>query len=681
MKRLLLQCLLPLLFSFLLQAQHRSDIRILEYSVDASFNDGADRISGSASVWLQVTADSIVVFRFTVPVAMEITAVRDIDDDRYVHEPIPLFRSFNAHAVELPSYRFRNDSFLVTIEFETTVDTSSASSMFLNAREFVLPFTPAAAWLPHFELSVAERASIRFSVPSGYTVAGSATLSASPAGDGRRIWEATRLDRTDLQDFFSVAGSVSLSEKTSISSDSTVSVSLFFTPAHFDPRFADSLAAYLTDAALFFQKVAGHHAAPFSHRFIVAGDPHAQDVILRCGSRTVIRNSPAYALYDTTMFFRTAGNTLLRELARNFCPAAMDSLPLFDRGWAGYLATRYITQRYNNPVVNRRERLDLLFKALSFYPTKPLAAAQSAGPLESEILSSKAVYVFLMLEELLSPQSLDMVMSQFFRRNAAARAGMDEFRRLCEQDYGSSLEQFFRQWLEKTDVPELALRWKNDHTVRGNVLTTVSVEQRGGLFAVPVNLSFTVGNKTVLKRVMVDQSAHTFSFTFSSPPKNVEIDPHYSLLRWILDYRILAHARSSLLYRVLERNITMATREAVLTLELDPVNATGAAPIAYYSLGMISAIEGDLDQAKEYFFQSMQSAAVNETSVFPLLSLVRYANIVEAEGNRSDAIPMYERAKTEGWKNPATLTPVIVEAEQYLRIPFVSGDDVWYTIR
>ena len=680
MNRFLLHSILVLLLCIPVYGEQQSDVRILEYSVDAAINESADKISGTASVWLQVTTDSLLVFRFTVPSAIEIIAVRDIDDDRYSHEPIPLIKTFFAHAVELPSYRFRNDTFLVKIEFETSFDTSSLSPIFLNTREFVLPYSSDDTWLPQFDHATASRVSMRCTVPSNFMVIGGIPLTASPAGELGTLWEASRMDPVDLQDFFTLAGSVSFTELTRVSPDSLLSISLFITASRFHPRFADSLLTYLTDAAVYFQRVTGKYSGEFSQRFVVLGENQTQDVMLRTGNCAISRNSPASTVYDSTVFFRTGRNRWLIELARRFCPPIKDSIPLFDHGWAGFLASRFIMERYDDPAIDRRERLDLMFTALSFYPSMPLSAGQAVHPYGSQMLSSKGRYVFLMLEQLLGTQSFNSGIAEFYHSTAAASAGIHEFQMLCEQEYGSSLEQFFRQWLDRSSVPELAMRWKTENTMRGVALTTVSVEQRGDLFSIPITLSFSIGNKTVPKRVIVDQASHTFTFTFSSPPKNVEIDPHFSVLRWVLDFRILAHARSSQLYRVLDRNIAMATREAVLTLELDPVNATGSAPIAYYSLGAIAVVGGDLDQAKEYFIKAMQSNSVDESSLYPLLSLVRYANIIEMEGNRPEALVMYERAAEEGRKNPSLYAAVIVEAEKYLRVPFISGDDVWYGI-
>jgi hypothetical protein len=677
MKRFLL---LSIIVAMPLRGMQQSEIRILEYSVTAAVNERADGIDGTASVWLQVVADSLRTFRFTVPSAIEIEDIRDIDNDRYGYERIPLIRTSLAYAVELPSYRFRNDSFLVTIRFEATFDTSSGAPIFLNSREFVLPYSSGESWLPQFDHTIASRASLRLTVPDNFTIAGGSSFFAAAETEPGTQWEASHRDPVDLRDFFTLTGSIFWTERRRVSADSLVSVSFLYSPLRFNERFADSLAAYLVDAAVYYKRLTGSDSVRFSQRFILVGENQSQDMTLRAGSAVIKRYSPAFTVFDSTVFYRTVRNRWLIELARSFSPVAGNSPPIFDHGWAGYLATKYVLERHGSPSIERRERLDLMVNALSFYPSIPLAAERTTHPYHSDLLSYKGRYFFLMLEHLLGSGSFDTVIFRHYRRSSVTPAGIDDFRMLCEQEYGSSLVQFFNQWLNRSSVPEFAIRWNTENTQRGISLTTVALEQRGDLFSIPITLSFSIGDKSVPKRVLVEQARHSFTFTFSSPPKNVEIDPQFAVLRWVLDLRILAHARSSLFFRVFDRNIVMAKREAELTLELDPVNATGSAPIAYFSLGTVAVIEKDTEQAKELFLKAMQSATVEESSLFPLFSLVRYANILEMEGNRTDAVSLYERAAAEGWKNPSLYASVIIEAEKYLRTPFVTGDDVWYRI-
>lgn len=659
-------------------ALQQADIRIMEYSVKAAINAEKSAVEGSASVWLQVNADSIDRFRFIVPAGMSVTAVRDIDDDRYTVERREVATALFSHSVLLPSHRYRKDSFFVSIEFESVFDTASTASMFINSREFILPFVPGTFWLPRFDTDAAARASLNFIAPATMMVFGGIVASDSVLDDEQRSWTFASGVPIDLRDIFTLCGSVTVAEISMTSPDSSVTVSFYIDTTRFQRRLADSLVAFLFDAAQYYLNLTGRTVEPFVQRYVVAGHVAIQGQVFRTGNTVIDRNSPSFTVYDTTMFTRSIKNLWLLELGRSFCLPTVDSTALFDDGWAGYLATKYILQRYRVPTVERRERLDLMINALSFYPTNPLAAGRRQRSNERDVLSFKGRYFFLMVEHVVGDITFAAVIRSMYGERNKRLISIDEFRLLCEREYGSPLEQFFRQWLYGSGVPEIVIQWKTETTRRGTTQTTVTVEQRGELFSLPITLAFTIGNRIIPKRILVDKALQTFSFAFASAPTHVEIDPNYSILRWILDVRILAHAYSSRLFRVFDRDISNAEREALLTLELDPVNATGSAPIAYFSLGKLSVIEGDLEQAKEYFVKAMQSSAVEESALYPLLSLVRFANVLEMEGNRQEAIAIYERAIAEGYKNPSVFAPVIVEAERYFHQPFISSDALWY---
>lgn len=672
---LLLKSIIVTLPLFALQ---QADIRIGEYSVRATINAERSTVEGSVSVWLQVTADSIERFRFVVPAGMSVNAVRDIDDDRYTEQRSEITSLLYSHIVELPSHRYRSDSFFVSIEFESVLDSASTAPMFVNRRECILPFLPETFWLPWFDADAALRVSLHLIAPEAMTMFGGFAASDSVIDDENRSWTFANNAPTGLRDMFTVCGSVAVREIAKASPDSSVSVSFFIDTTRFHGRLADSLLSFLFDAARYYKNLTGRASERFEQRYIVAGNVNVPGQLYRMGNAVIDRHSPASTVFDSLIFTRSTRNTWLMELARSFCPPSVDSTALFDEGWAGYLATTYILQRYRDPSVERRERLDLMINALSFYPTNPLAAGRTQRSNERDVLSFKGRYFFLMVEHVIGGGSFATVMRSMYGERNNRLLSIDEFRLLCEQEYGSPLEQFFRQWLYGSGIPEFVIHWKTETTRRGTTQTTVTVEQRGELFSLPITLAFTIGKRIVPKRIHVDKALQTFSFILPSAPTRIEIDPNFSILRWIIDVRILAHAYSSRLFRVYDRDVSNAEREALLTLELDPVNATGSAPIAYFSLGKLSVIEGDLEQAKEYFVKSMQSFAVEESALYPLLSLVRFANIVEMEGQRTEAIAMYERAMTEGYKNPSLYAPVIVEAERYLLRPFVSSDALWF---
>lgn len=631
-------------------------------------------IAGTVRTWLTVLGDSASALRFTVPASYDIEAVRDIDEDRFPYRRTGTASGRAEYTVTLPSFRYRGDSLFLSVEFEAALDSSSHLRSFINPREFILLNAAPDGWLPSFGARTADSASLLLSVDGPHRVMAGTPADTVTDDEGSRRHRFAAAGPVPLSEFFSLCGSMLLSERSVTAHDPPVTVTLLADTSRLDARYADSLIAFLADAASYYRRLSGR-GGPFVQRFAVIGDDDILQEPFRTGTLVIARNTPALAVFDTAAFRRSTRNPWLSELARRFRLASADSLALLDDGWSGYLATRYILHRNGGAGTERRERLDLMINALSFYPAAPLSAGRRNRANENEVLSYKGRFLFLMLEDLLGREAFDSAVTALY---ALESPGPADLQRLSEASYGTPLDRFFDQWLNRSGAPEYAMRWSQTTTPRGRTLVTLSVEQRGDLFTGPVRFVYTVGAKRIPKMFRLDQQRQEFTFAAPAPVRSVELDPDLTLLRWLLDIRILAHARSSRLFRSLDRDISTAEREARLALDLDPANATGSAPVAYFSLGKLAVIERDMERAKEHFLKAMRSAPTEETALYPLLSLVRYANVLEMEGLRSEALPLYERARSEGRKDPALFAPVIIEAEKYLRIPFVSADDLWY---
>ncbi len=383
-----------------------------------------------------------------------------------------------------------------------------------------------------------------------------------------------------------------------------------------------------------------------------------------------------YAVFDSSLLTRSINNPWLTNIARQFCPASNDTTSLFHDGFASYLASRFLSTQF--PHLEKRERFDAISTALSFFPTGTIAAGRTSRTNTEEMLTFKGRYIFSMLEYILGGETFDRIIATMSERHSVKEISFNDLRVICEDEYGSSLEWFFSEWLHRSSAPEFVMQWKSEKTPRGVVIAAITIEQRGDLFSMPVPIIFSFGGRTVTKRVFVEQAKQEFTFTFPSSPVNVELDPDYTVFRWLREIRILAHARSADLFLKVNLDTVNAEREALYTLQLDPTNSTGSAPIAYFVSGKIAVIKGDLERAKENFLKAMLSSSAEETELYKLLSLVRYANVLEIEGNRTEAVPLYQRAVVEGMKKPFLFERAVTEAETFLREEFVSPPSYWF---
>jgi len=648
--------------------------RIVSYDLRAALNERMGTIAGTLIVTLDRSTFRNEPLSFVVPRAWEIAAVRD-----HENEPYDIERS-NAdrpkQSVILIEDLNEEDTVRLTIEFTARFDSSRSAEMFINASELLLPCTDSLSWLPTFRTRTAERTSLDIIVDANVTLFAAVPLDSNSA-EGRVHWKRSTNERTALSSSFTLAGIAHAVRSSTVNADSTRSVTFITPSAGFDKRYAAAVSQQLIDALRFFTALTGKRPVQQLQYVIVGGATFTPE-ILETPEMIIHRSSPAYSLFDSSALNRIAYNHWLMETARRFTPVTTDSTAFFDDGFAAYLAHRFLAERY--PALEQKERFSIIANSLTFFPHALSVAGHRSAVDTDEIVSYRGRYIFLMLEYLLGTASFDSVIARMSVRFAEEPASFAAFQQLCEEEYGTPLDWFFEQWVRRSTAPEFVMQWNHARTPRGMSIVTVTVDQRGGLFRMPVPVHFTFGGRTIVKRVLIEQSKQEFTFVFPSPPSAVELDPGFAILRWLLELRISAHARTALQYLSVSRDIANAEREAQYTLQLDPNNSTGSAPLVYFVLGNSAAANNEAEKGKEYFQKALASGATAETEKYKLLSLVQYANLLELEGKKDEADALYRRVVIEGTADPLLYERAIIKAELRLHGVTTTRNDVWFEL-
>jgi tetratricopeptide (TPR) repeat protein len=641
-------------------------------------NDRTREITGRIHVEAQLVDSASAQFFFFVPKEWAINSLQDRNNDSYDDDrTTSVAGNVDLIRLDLSDEKQPNDTLFLNIEFKTILDSSSFGNIFLNQKEFLLPYNSLHSWLPLFGSLTTECFSLELTVPQQFTVVSEQPFD-TVSTDGSRIWKRSASQRTLLSTAFTLCGLQNPMKQKAFSSDSLFSVTLFSSPFRFNQQYAAAISSQLSDAIRYFTAMTKQTRVK-SMTYAVVGNGKIEKPVFSSRDFIILRNSPAYTVFDSASITRTAFNHWLLRLSRRFCPASNDSTAVFDDGFASYLALRFLRSSY--PSFTKQEQFQSLSNALTFFPVGTIAAGHTSKANTNEIISFKGRNLFLMLEHLLGSESFSAVIETVSARYSETHITFNEFQSLCEAEYGSSLEWFFNQWLYRSTVPEYVMQWKSETTLRGMSIIRTTIEQRGDLFSMPVPIVFTFGNRKVTKRVFVEQAKQEFTFTFPQVPVSVELDPQYTILRWLLNIRISAHAKTSLQFLSINRDVVNAEREALYTLQLDPNNSTGSAPLAYYVLGNISAAAaGNSEKAKENFLKAASSFATEETDLYRLLSSLRYANLLENDGKREEAIALYQRAVTEGLKSPLILERAIIEAENFIHEKFMPNNDLWFDI-
>ena len=310
------------------------------------------------------------------------------------------------------------------------------------------------------------------------------------------------------------------------------------------------------------------------------------------------RNSLSFAAYDTSVLLSSEMSRWVYELADNFGVAVTDSSLWLRAGWSKYLATKFfLKSALDDAEMRRHIRLELLSRTLHFYPAQSLGHGSNSGKNEQARVN-KGAYIFLMLEYVMGEDGFQMALDSVVRSSVLAPVNAASFQRLCEWAYGSPLDWFFTQWLDQTGFPELVLSTEIAQTNRGNYSVRATVSQRGDFFTTPVDIVFSNNVRSITRRVFVSKQDQKFEFILPFLPVRGELDPNYYMLRWVPRLRLLAHARTSVSFRVFDHDLSNSEREASVLLQLDPNNLTGWNNLALFSLGKLSVLKGDLVKSR-----------------------------------------------------------------------------------
>ncbi len=659
---------------------------MLRYHLACTINENRASLECEAEVWVRVLRDSLASVSWNFPASASVRSIRDETDNTIKSTQgvaSPDGASYDV-VCSIPPHLSVNDSVMFRIRYAAAADTSSFADSFIGRREFLLQSRPLSGWAPMISgvrgSSAKPHAPVRLDVliSSEFRIVAGGTVDSLFSRGASTVWRIVRDDAAGWDESFCVAGSKDVQPVSAPGASGMCGVTLYTDPSVFHSGFAASLTSMLGAASRYY---ALQQYRPRYNRltFACIGAASLHALPVKSGNLVIVRNSPAFGSFDSSMFTSTMDNVWLHETARVYAFDVPDSSYWFNESWAGYLSTRFLFAGADPADhLQYNERSHLVMRALDFFPTYPIAAGRSSGLNEDAVFLYKGRYVFMMLEYILGAESFDGVMRDLYGRSRTSPPSIAALQELCEAAYGSPLSWFFDQWLYRTGFPEYALTSETVASPRGTFDVTVTVTQRGDLFAMPLNISFETAGRSVLKRIFMKEEQQRFTFTFSSMPTKIDWNPRYLVLRWIPRFRIMAHARTSVSFRVFNRDIAASEREAELTLQLDPDNNVGANGISLFSLGKAAGTRKDWVKAAEYFLKASQQRDPVGSPSLPLLGLVRHGNVLELLGSREAAIGDYRRALEAAERNPLLYAPVIIEARRFLDQPFTPDDAAWY---
>jgi tetratricopeptide (TPR) repeat protein len=142
-------------------------------------------------------------------------------------------------------------------------------------------------------------------------------------------------------------------------------------------------------------------------------------------------------------------------------------------------------------------------------------------------------------------------MRDFASQYAGKSANMDDFRAVCEKNYGDQLTWFFSQWLDSTGAPEFKDKYTT-YRLGGAAASNPKEEKTPGfrvngeisqdldLFRMPVDIRIDTDGKTEDKRIEVVGTNSPFSIETFGRPRKISIDPDHHVLTNSSDVKLRA---------------------------------------------------------------------------------------------------------------------------------------------
>ena len=207
--------------------------------------------------------------------------------------------------------------------------------------------------------------------------------------------------------------------------------------------------------------------------------------------------------------------------------------PADDGNWAEGLTTfmaDYTLRERGGADAARQDRLEWLreFAVLPAAEDRPLAAFRGREHTASQATGyHKAAFVFEMLRDEIGADAFTAGVRRFWTAHRFRAAGWADLEAAFSQVSGTSLGDFFAQWVGRAGAPALAVR--DVHRDGARVAFTLTQPDPAYALAVPVAIE--TPDATVMRTVHVHRSASEHAIEVTGPARALVVDPDLRVFR------------------------------------------------------------------------------------------------------------------------------------------------------
>jgi aminopeptidase N len=508
------------------EAKPQPGIDVLDYDFHLTLADTTDRIDGTATVRLRVTADTVTAVRLDLvgppdehgDTGMAVSSVSEAEGDvpyRHADDLLHITPEAGLAAGQTHTFRIRYAG--------VPADGLIIGTNRHGDRTFFGDNWPNRArhWLP-VEDHLADKATAAFRVtaPARYeVVSNGALVSDSVAGDTRTThW------RTDvpLPTKVMIIGVADFAIDTVATVDG-VPVQSWVYPEDREAGFADLGQA--PPILRFFEENLGPY-------------PYEKLANVQSATRYGGMENAAAIFYSEEAVADGEDSTplLAHEIAHQWYGNTVTEADWphlwLSEGFATYLTALYL-EHARGPAALTKYMANARRTVLQFHeknPETPLVDTTFSDP--NELLTSnpyqKGAWTLHMLRHEVGTDTFWDGLRAYYDRYRNENASTRDFRRVMEDVSGQDLAGFFDQWTRRAGHPVIAGTWRYDAGANECVVT-LRQTQAGAPFRVPVDVALETGRRQTTTLMMQEREAQT-RVDCEQAPSSVTLDPFTRLL-------------------------------------------------------------------------------------------------------------------------------------------------------
>jgi hypothetical protein len=201
-------------------------------------------------------------------------------------------------------------------------------------------------------------------------------------------------------------------------------------------------------------------------------------------------------------------------------------------GLTAYLADHLLQEQRGQGSAHRRDILERVTNFVTPQNDFPLRKFHARDDAVTEAIGyGKGSMFWNMLRERVGDAQFIASLRRFYREERFRAASFADIRHSFEATTGQDLEAFFRQWVDETGTPLLAL---SDASRSGNhVRFNLSQIQPGRPFSLDVPVAIQTARGVALRRVALSSDAPTKNVVLDldAPASRIDVDPQFQIYR------------------------------------------------------------------------------------------------------------------------------------------------------